>query len=674
MAHFCTGYFYDDMDTFSEKELERLKKLKQLRQLLQTILGSHIRLLIAVFVLILVAILLIVYFKAMYSPERYEAQAILYYTPEKTINIPAEDGKYVLQILSQSTMQNKFINEIMHGQEENSSVRPKITVAAIERNKKVDRIDIRVSSRHRGDAIRMTNAFAERCILAYTEARTARLQEMERSLKDKYEEISEELRRIDSEKNSLGVPLLDNALDKEFEQLRQKLSDQRVEQTRLGITIGGLKKHCESLEKKQSALNPELIANEKILREQIAALKKLDDEIMLAENMYTEQNPKMLALLSRRESIRLRLRKFMDEKKIDNDDFGHFEETAELTTSLKETKKELEKRYEEQRVLSEEIKESEVRFARLRDIMPRLQNLNRLYANALESQRRLRNHLAEINTLMPLIKNDLRIGSTSHSASGLMPFSKKNIFVYVFSAISLTLLLASLTVLLEFWMGRVSSADELAIIPELRFLGTLPSSKEMFGSKRQEQMAFSTICHNFQVSDSDHHIVLAGTLPGGKLMPSLFEAFAWSYAMEGKKVLEIDMMLADNFDYEAYPPSDTGIVIYSGGKGFLPVVSKHYLSPSEQMLLKQDLETLRNSYDLIFIKHAVSLRSDRLMLEQLIALCDGAMLVIGAKKTLRKQLRQLIDLQKKTGLSIMTILSEKPSKSANDPDNLEEQA
>lgn len=661
------------MDTFSEKELERLKKLKQLRQLLQTILGSHIRLLIVIFLVILGAIMSIVYLKAMYSPERYEAQAILYYRPEKTLNIPAEDGKYVLQILSKSTLQNQFINENSSVQSGNSSTRPKITVAAIERNKKVERFDIRVSSRYRGNAIALTNAFAERCIAAYTEARTASLREMERSLKSKYEEISEELRHIDSEKNAMGVPLQSNALDKEFELLRQKLSDQRVEHTRLNITIGGLEKQCARLERKQAALNPALISNEKILKELIASLKKLDDEIMLAENMYTEQNPKLLALLSRRNAIRERLRKFMDEKKIAEDDFGHFEETVEITAALKNMQKELEKRREEMRVLTEEIKESETQFARLRDIMPRLQNLNRLYANALESQKRLRSHLAELNTLLPLVKDDLRIGTAPTSASGLMPFSKKNVFVYVFAAISLTLLLASLTVLFEFWIGRVSSADELAIIPELRFLGSLPSSKEMFESKRHEQMAFSTICHNFQVSENEHHIVLAGTLPGGKLMPALFEAFAWSYAMAGKKVLEIDMMLADNFDYEAYPPSDTGIVIYSGGKGFLPVVSKHYLSPSEQMLLKQDLETLRNSYDLIFIKHAVSLRNDQLLLEQLIALCDGALLVIGAKKTLRKQLRQLIDLQKKTGLPIMTILSEKSSGSANVPEKLEEE-
>jgi len=234
------------------------------------------------------------------------------------------------------------------------------------------------------------------------------------------------------------------------------------------------------------------------------------------------------------------------------------------------------------------------------------------------------------------------------------------------------MLFASLTVLLEFVLGKVSGPQELAIIPELRFLGSLPSSKELFGSKRKEQMAFSTICHNFQMSDTEHHIVLTSTLPGGKLISALFEAFEWSYAMAGKRTLEIDMVLADNFDYEEYPPADTGIIIYSGGKGFLPVTSKHYLSPSEQMLLKQDLEILRNSYDLIFIKHAASLRSDRLFMDQIIAMCDGALFVIGAKKTPRKLLRQLIDLQRKTALPIMTILSESKTSGKNKPQEEEE--
>ena len=141
--------------------------------------------------------------------------------------------------------------------------------------------------------------------------------------------------------------------------------------------------------------------------------------------------------------------------------------------------------------------------------------------------------------------------------------------------------------------------------------------------------------------------------------------------MSGKRTLAIEMVMADSFDYEAYPQNDTGIIVYSGGKGFLPVVSKHYLSPSELMLLKQDLDILRESYELIFLKHSMSLRTDRLFVEQIVEMCDGAILAIGARKTSRKNLRRLTQLSKKTKLPIMTILSESSSKhSANNP-NLE---
>ena len=110
---------------------------------------------------------------------------------------------------------------------------------------------------------------------------------------------------------------------------------------------------------------------------------------------------------------------------------------------------------------------------------------------------------------------------------------------------------------------------------------------------------------------------------------------------------------------------------YSGGKGYLPVVSSHYLSPAEMMLLKQDLEILRKSYDLIFIRHFVSLRKDRLFLEQILDLCDGAVFAVGANKTPRKCLRRLITFHRQTQLPVMTILSESSNKHSALDTNLE---
>ena len=99
------------MDTLSEKELEQLNRLEQLGRLLKMIVGGHILLLIVVFAVALGSIVSVVYLNAVYSPERYEAQAILYYSPRETAHISADKSNYVLQVLTRSEMRNRFLEE-----------------------------------------------------------------------------------------------------------------------------------------------------------------------------------------------------------------------------------------------------------------------------------------------------------------------------------------------------------------------------------------------------------------------------------------------------------------------------------------------------------------------------------------------------------------------------------
>ena len=86
---------------------------------------------------------------------------------------------------------------------------------------------------------------------------------------------------------------------------------------------------------------------------------------------------------------------------------------------------------------------------------------------------------------------------------------------------------------------------------------------------------------------SEHHLVLTSTLPGGKIMPELFEAIERNEATRGERTLIVDMVLAENFNYDTPSSFDTGIIIGSGSRGFLPVMSKKYLSPSEFELLSR---------------------------------------------------------------------------------------
>ena len=659
------------MDTFSEKELEQLKKLEQLRRLVQTILGAHLRLLVAVFVIVLITILVSVYLSAVRSPVRYEAQAMLYFTPKQTNNIRPYNSQYVQQILTRKELKTKFYKDLNINPDDKRNAPNLIQIEPVERHRVLDRFRITVHAAKAQNAIDFTNAFALHCTQAYTEERIAGLQDWQNLLLQKKRDIFNDIEQLDREKAKLGTPIQSITPEKDYEQLRQLLAAQRVTHTRLNLSVASLTNRQERLRQALSKINPALFACEKEIRQRLADLDEIDKEVLTAQELYTDQNPKLIALQSRREVLKTRFQTFLKEKNLTVADIDSLDNAIALAAEQKIVDEELREKQEELQILSEELAETSEKYERITEVIPRMLQINQQYVSLQESLEKLDSSLADINYLMPLVKDDLLIGEYASGATGLTPFSKRNVAICIFAAISLTGFLATVVVLLEFWLGRVTSEKELPLIPGLRYLGTLPTSEKLFGSDRRKRIALSAICHNFRASETDHHIVLAGALPGGKIMPALFDTFEWTFAMAGKRTLTINVVLASGFDYEAYPVNDTGIVVYSGSKGYLPVVNKRILSPSELMLLKKDLQLLRQTYELIFIRHAVSLRRDRMFIDQFVGICDGAMIAIGAKRTTRRDLRRIAALNRRTKLPIMTIFSDNTLEDTGENTNLE---
>ena len=124
-------------------------------------------------------------------------------------------------------------------------------------------------------------------------------------------------------------------------------------------------------------------------------------------------------------------------------------------------------------------------------------------------------------------------------------------------------------------------------------------------------------------------------------------------------MLIMDMVLAEEFDLQPDADADTptGIVTFSGGKCYLPLTSKKYLAPAELELLKNDFQLLQKNYEYIFIRHSFTMRRSLLFLEQIAELSDGAMIAVGSGKTPRKNLRQLLALQQRIKLPVMTLLT-----------------
>lgn len=645
-------------EEYSDKELAQLRKLDQLRKLVQTILGHHIILLIIIFILVLGAVLSSSLMAVVYSQSRFLARLNLCFQPKQKGKVGQYDDRYVLQILKRKSTRDSFCN-----QRDGKDARRKMIAGRIMftvNKKQPHNFNIVLYAASESDAVNFINEFGQTCIDEYVKERTLDLQKWKKVLEDERKDLYGNMQKINAEIAQLTTPLNIISPEKDYDRLRTQMNDLQASRVRLNFTLKNLNARKNQLEKDLAVVNPKMLLYQYEIKRFFTELDKLDKEIALASELYTDENPKMVTLLSRQSAEQKRLDNFLKSKGIESADPQMLRQAEKLNAELKSVQQELEVKNDELRILDGEIDGCRKRFQAITQSRPRLQLLNQQRRNIQESMQRLDESISEISYMLLMVKEDLFIGEKATSAVGEEPFAKKKIAICVFAALALTGFFAALVVLLEFFFGKVADAKELVLYEEFHYLGVLPCSESMFNSQDREKMTFNKIFHKFQAENL--HTVFTSAMPGAKLINELFDFFEWSFAISGRKMLIVDMVLAEEFEATPDENSNTILISFVKGKCYLPLESKKYLSPSESEMLKNDLEILKKEYDYIFIRHAFALRRSVLLLEQIAALCDGTMVAVGAEKTPRKSLRKLISVQVRINIPVMTILCDYKAK------------
>jgi len=666
------------MDSESERELEQLKKLDKLRKQVQTILSTHYVLLIIIFVLILGALLTFLGIQTTYSPTRYLARLTLCFHPKhKGKMIGQYDDKYVMRILNRRATRQRFFEQGDIKDVQRKRIAPMINISMDRKQPHNFSIELYAGSEE--DAVAFINQFAAICIQEYCSERTVDLKKWKEVLEKEKESIYKDAQEVGAKISELTVPMQMISPEKDYERLRQHINETQTARTRLSLVLENLLRRKKQLETELEAVNPMLLAHQKEIKEYFRELEQLDREIALASELYTDENPKMIALHSRRSSVQKRLDAFLAEKHIKSADPQSIRLAETLSAELKTLMTDLEQKQNEKQVLDGEIADSNKRLRLFTESQPRLQQLTQQRRNLRESMDRLDESISEINYMLLMVREDLFVNENAKSAVGNRPFTKKTITICLFAAIVLTAFLAALIALIEFFFGSIANARELMLYDEFHYLGVLPTTEELFKSQDSEKISFNNLFHNFQAVGP--HVVFTGALPGARIIPQFFEFLEWNFAMAGQRVLIIEMVLAEEFEAEESSDSsssgnsiDTMLVTFSGGKCFLPVASKKFLSPSEFELLKNDFTLLKEQYDYIFIRHSFPLRRSRLFLEQIASVCDGALFAVGSGKTPRKYLRDLLSEQIKIGIPVMTILSDSAAEKLKQDLKLEDES
>lgn len=673
------------MSNETDKELEQLQKLDKLRKLVQTILGAHLTLLFLIFLLVLASVLTIVVMSVTYSSRRYLARLNLCYLPKQKGKISHYDDKYVLDILRRQTTRRNFSQQVDaktgepaedDGTEKNARVkRRKITKSDLLKRQAARQIKIIRASRQshnftillnaasEDDAVELINEFAQVCIQEYVKERTRDLRSRKDVLEKEREGVKEKIKECNSKISQLVMPLHIITPEKEYERIRIQLNEFQTARIRLNVVLENLNTRKKQLEKDLSEVNPALLLHQQEIKTFQTELDKLDNEIAAASEMYTEENPKMIAILSRRNATQKRMDEFLQSKGIKAFDNSLITKAEKLSAEQKTLLAELEVKKNEMRVLDSSIADCRNRFRLMTEYQPKLQQLTQQRRMQQDSLTRLEESISEINYMLLMVKEDLFVNEKASAAVGSRPFAKKKLAVCIFAAVAITGFAASLIVLLEFFFGYVANSHELQFYNEFTYLGELPASEKLFSSEELETVILNKIFHNFHAMGL--HVIFTDTLPGGKIIPKLFDFFEWNFGMSGRRMLLMDLVLAEDFPVIPDPDSKTMIVTFSKGKAYLPLTSQKFFAPTELELLKNDFHTLKQEYDYIFIRSAFGMRGAGLLLEQIPEICDGMIVAVGAGKTRRRDLRYLLSVQFKIQLPVMTILTEHSRKTLN---------
>ena len=646
------------MDTDSYNELKRLEKLDEMRKAFQSILGSHIGLLVTLFVVVLAGFLALFYVKAKSSRARYEAKVILHYQPVKTKNVQPYNDKYVMHILSRESLRKQFAADLASedGEWSGSGVHH---IKIEQEGRQNDCFIISLASATEKDAVFFVNKLAELGVSAYIEERRTNLETTKKMLEGKKEDFSAQMAQVSKELNDLNFTAVMVAPERNYEFLQNRLTTEKAELARQMAALVAREQERKVLEESKADVYPALLPNISRIIEYQEELSKVRQELRRVKEIYTSQNPKVVALAGRLQSLEEEFHGFLKSKGLDVDDLTFLESAPAVVKELDKVNSELaslQAKFEVQQKLVASIEEEIVEF---NDKYPRRQQLVRQQEKFFEAIAKLDETLADITYLLPLAEKELFVGEGAHDAAEQLPFTKESISLAVLGAVLVTCFLAFVLLFLGYRYGRVSSEAEVEGLASSRYLGILPTADSKLAEGLSERLFFSGVSHQFNAVEPRPQVVLLGRLPGGEMSKNFISAFAEDcQGEEAEPVLVLELVESGSFKI----PADRdlrrcSLVFYSGGKGYVPVENTNYLTPREETKLRQDMLLLRKMFPLVFLAKHTPLTQDGVFLEQVATACDAAMVAIGMKKTPRRLVRRLQELHGKVRLTIMTVLS-----------------
>ncbi len=639
------------------EEAQQLRTLNIYRKLVQAILLNHKFLLLFIFVVSLACVLATMHRLVSKSPFRYTARTALIYYPKRTSKIGAIDENQVQRIFSRNIMHQKLAESMNLGKGKGSVSDYSVDIR--QEWKQRNLYIIETHSSNRDDAINSANLMAQLCIKEYVAFRIEDLGKWGETVNTRKKELSESIKKIEDEIAELSQDTGIADPEQELGRIKNVILQLKNTRTDLQVQLTNSKVSKENIDFVLKNIDSNALVNIEKLRSFHNDIKKADDEITSLRERYTDKNPRISGIIERRNDIVRQYNEFLKEKNIKNFNLDSLGKAAEVQAKLKDVLFNMEAINEKISVIDAEIKANEEIVKKLTHLIPHITQITHERESLQKSLKDLDSDSSSINYLLAAVKNDMAQVERCENANAQNPFSISNIVLAVISGLGCMFIAAALLAFIGVVFGNVSDLEELVAYPELNTLGAIPSSVHSYeAASDDEKTVLGSIFYNFMQVEAPKKVVFLGTLPGSKYSDFLKDGMNWNYAMSGRRLLHLKIVKGDSFKEPTSSDAKVfGAAYYMGMEGETPADNPRALSQTELSLLQSDIEEMQKDFDTIFITTNEPIDSFGVFFNQMLQLCDSAIILVGAHRSPRSLLRYVVSQQHKSGHCLMSILT-----------------
>ena len=569
-------------------------------------------------------------FKASVSVARYEAVTRLLFNPRKVAKIENISDRQLMSILDRPSLKRRIVDHVEMPVEERECLLKDVEI--VHERHPSNLFSLKVASKSENGAAQKANAYAEILIEEYVAYRTADLENWRASVASRRKTVLDQLAAIEAEESTLKTKTGVVSPQEALLTMNTLISDQRRNLSALGVDVANEEVKRRRLEKEVGGSGPAIVANASAIRRRAEAIAAVDKELVALRDVYTDLNPKVIGKLDDRKALVKELEDFLKSKGVAGLNVEGIDQIEKSAGELTECGTRLAVLGEKRRALEQELADNEKKASDLTAMIPEYERLMARHADLELTVRSLGEQLNDIAYSESSLRNDLRQIERARGGSDKGSLGAKKLIVAIGADLACFGAVLAVVLLLELMYGNVRGGKEIAAYDGIRFLGSLPAEGELPDDEAREVMG--VVALKLLSADEPRGVMLVAALPGAAKGGRFAETLDYTATMAGTRLFTLNIVPSADFSPPEGGEQMIGVV-RKESQGWFPVQNRLAMAPTELQMLQADIAELRNGFDTVFILMDGGVRKGGSFFDQLLGVCESAVLLIGAARTPR---------------------------------------